>query len=77
MLAPFARVRWSGPHALADTLANLKGARTAFAATLGDVDTREDFLKLRACCRATRLMPLAQGPKWALLRLNSNLRSFG
>ena len=33
-LAPFAGVRWSSPHALADTLANLKGKRVAFAATL-------------------------------------------
>jgi hypothetical protein len=46
--APFARVRWSSPHALEDTLANLAGVRVAFAATLGDVDTREDYLALRA-----------------------------
>ena len=39
VLAPFAGVRWSGPHALADTLANLEGKRIAFAATLSDVDT--------------------------------------
>ena len=30
-------------HALADTLANLDGKRVAFAATLSDVDTAEDF----------------------------------
>ena len=47
LLAPFAGVRWSGPHALADTLANLKGSRVAFAATLSDVDTEEDYRRLR------------------------------
>ena len=34
----FAHVRWSGPHALADTLANLDGKTIALAATLSDVD---------------------------------------
>ncbi len=37
----FAHVRWSTPFALADTLANLKGARIGFAARLGDVDDAE------------------------------------
>ena len=37
-LAIFRNVRWSSPHALDDTLANLEGHRIAFAATLGDVD---------------------------------------
>jgi glycosyltransferase A (GT-A) superfamily protein (DUF2064 family) len=35
---PFANVRWSGEHALADTLANLAGRPVGFVATLGDVD---------------------------------------
>jgi rSAM/selenodomain-associated transferase 1 len=48
VLAPFARVRWSGPHALADTLANLEGMRVAFAATLTDVDTEKEFRLERA-----------------------------
>ena len=47
LLAPFAPVRWSSSHALADTLGNLKGSRVAFAATLGDVDTEGDFRRLR------------------------------
>ena len=47
LLAPFAGVRWSGRHALADTLANLKGKRIAFAATLRDVDTKNDYRDLR------------------------------
>ncbi len=35
----FARVRWSGPHALADTVANLApGESHALVATLADVD---------------------------------------
>jgi rSAM/selenodomain-associated transferase 1 len=46
-LAPFAGVRWSSPHALADTLANLKGKRVAFTATLRDVDTKNDYGDLR------------------------------
>ena len=43
LLSPFADVRWSGPHALADTLRNLKGERIAFAATHRDVDTGDDY----------------------------------
>lgn len=43
ILRPFGAVRWSTPHALADTLANLDGRRVVFAATLGDVDTKADF----------------------------------
>ena len=43
LLAPFGNVRWSGPHALADTLRNLEGHRVAFAATLSDVDCEEDY----------------------------------
>ena len=40
---PFADVRWSSEHALADTLANLEGRSVAFVATLGDVDDARDF----------------------------------
>jgi rSAM/selenodomain-associated transferase 1 len=43
VLAPFAGVRWSGPHALADTLANLNGKRVLLAPTLRDVDTSEAY----------------------------------
>jgi rSAM/selenodomain-associated transferase 1 len=45
VLRPFGGVRWSGPHALADTLANLAGWKVGYAATLGDVD---DAAGLRA-----------------------------
>jgi rSAM/selenodomain-associated transferase 1 len=38
VLRMFGGVRWSGPHALADTLANLEGKAVAFVATLEDVD---------------------------------------
>jgi uncharacterized protein len=41
--APFSGVRWSSPHALADTLANLRGRRVAYAATLADIDTEADL----------------------------------
>ncbi|HSD92391.1 MAG TPA: TIGR04282 family arsenosugar biosynthesis glycosyltransferase [Methyloceanibacter sp.] len=44
---PFANVRWSSPHALADTLANLQGNRIAYAATLSDVDTGSDLRRQR------------------------------
>jgi rSAM/selenodomain-associated transferase 1 len=47
LLSPFRRVRWSGPHALADTLANLKGCRVALAATLDDMDAEEDYRRSR------------------------------
>jgi glycosyltransferase A (GT-A) superfamily protein (DUF2064 family) len=43
LLIPFARVRWSSPHALADTLANLEGRALAFVATLSDVDDARGF----------------------------------
>ncbi len=42
----FAHVRWSSAHALADTLANLKGARIGFLEALADVDTGDDLDKL-------------------------------
>jgi uncharacterized protein len=42
----FAGVRWSTPHALADTLANVAGARVGFAARLGDVDNAESHRRL-------------------------------
>jgi rSAM/selenodomain-associated transferase 1 len=43
----FARVRWSTEHALADTLANLKGRRIAFIDTLDDIDDVEDLRRWR------------------------------
>jgi hypothetical protein len=43
---PFAAVRWSTEHALADTLANFGGRRTALLRTLHDVDTAEDLRRL-------------------------------
>ena len=43
----FSNVRWSGPHALEDTVTNLSGKRIAFCNTLADVDTAEDFYAWR------------------------------
>jgi len=40
---PFAGVRWSTHHALADTLANLRGERLAFLEVLRDVDEGADL----------------------------------
>ena len=45
---PFASVRWSTEHALADTLANFAGRRVAMMRTLHDVDTAADLVRLRA-----------------------------
>jgi uncharacterized protein len=44
-LRPFAGVRWSSPHALADTLVNLHGRSVARVETLSDVDTGADFMR--------------------------------
>ena len=42
----FAGVRWSSAHALADTCANLKGARIGFLEELADVDTGDDLYNI-------------------------------
>jgi rSAM/selenodomain-associated transferase 1 len=52
---PFARVRWSTEHALADTVVNFGGRRVARLRTLHDVDTAED---LRRAAKAKGLCPL-------------------
>ena len=44
---PFADVRWSTAHALADTLANFRGRRVAFLAPMRDVDTADDLRPVR------------------------------
>lgn len=44
--APFAGVRWSTPHALADTLACFAGRRVALLRRLRDVDTAADLRSL-------------------------------
>jgi rSAM/selenodomain-associated transferase 1 len=41
----FERVRWSSQHALADSLANLAGARVALLEQLHDVDTAGDLAR--------------------------------
>jgi glycosyltransferase A (GT-A) superfamily protein (DUF2064 family) len=48
----FAGVRWSGPHALADTLANLGGLRVALLPPLADIDTGADWARWRAGANA-------------------------
>jgi len=48
VLQPFRGVRWSTQHALADTLANLRGRSIARVATLGDVDSAIDFARCAA-----------------------------
>jgi rSAM/selenodomain-associated transferase 1 len=43
---PFAGVRWSTRHALADTLANFSGRRIALLRPLSDVDSMADWASL-------------------------------
>jgi uncharacterized protein len=43
---PFAAVRWSSQHALADTLANFRARRVTLLRTLHDVDTAADWRSL-------------------------------
>lgn len=43
-----ADVRWSGPHALADSMASLRGARIALVDSLQDVDTAKDLSRVSA-----------------------------
>ena len=45
---PFAAVRWSTAHALADTLANQNGRRVAMLRTLRDVDGAADLAAVAA-----------------------------
>jgi len=45
-MAVFEGVRWSTAHALADTLANLRGRRVAFLRELEDVDDAESFRRV-------------------------------
>lgn len=46
----FNNVRWSGPHALSDTLANAAGFTIGQAATLTDIDTARDYRHWRRTC---------------------------
>ena len=43
----FREVRWSGPHALSDSIRTSKGASVAYADTLRDVDTLADLRAFR------------------------------
>jgi uncharacterized protein len=43
LLRIFANVRWSSPHALADTLVNLRGRAVGLVETLSDVDDAKDL----------------------------------
>lgn len=45
---PFARVRWSGPYALSDTLRNFRGRKVALLRRLRDVDNAADLRAARA-----------------------------
>ena len=47
-------VRWSGPHAMADTVATMPGLRIGHTATLADVDTAADLANALETRPATR-----------------------
>jgi uncharacterized protein len=47
VLMPFAGVRWSSPHALSDTLANLRDAAVGYVDTLEDVDDGPALMRQR------------------------------
>jgi uncharacterized protein len=57
VLRMFAQVRWSSPHALADTLKNLSGRSAAHIATLADIDSAEDMAADRRII-GRRILPL-------------------
>lgn len=42
---PFVNVRWSGKHALTDTLANVEGLKIGWTTRRFDVDTKQDYLQ--------------------------------
>jgi rSAM/selenodomain-associated transferase 1 len=50
----FRGVRWSSPHALADTRANLASRSVALIETLRDVDTKADYDAWRFSCSRSR-----------------------
>jgi uncharacterized protein len=56
LIRPFRQVRWSGPQALRDTLANVSGRALGFLPRLGDVDSAA---ALKACAHqlGRRLLP--------------------
>jgi hypothetical protein len=60
---PFALVRWSTRHALADTLVNFTGRRIALLRMLHDVDTADDLRRLTpSAVRARRACVAALDP---------------
>lgn len=58
VLRPFAGVRWSSPHALADTRANLRPASVALTRRLADVDGAREHRRLRPIAERLVLSPV-------------------
>jgi rSAM/selenodomain-associated transferase 1 len=59
VLAPFAGVRWSAADTLADTLANLQGAKVALITPLDDVDEAQDLAGF-AGAHGRRVLPYSR-----------------
>jgi rSAM/selenodomain-associated transferase 1 len=53
----FDPVRWSSEHALADTLANLRGRQVRLLERLDDVDDANDWRRWKACASARGRQP--------------------
>jgi len=51
----FQNVRWSGPDAMADTIASLGKSRIGYAETLADIDTQADLLSFNRSRLAARI----------------------
>ncbi len=66
---PFAGVRWSTTHALADTLLNFAGRRVALLRQLRDVDTAADLRAVTQARPGTRQPPRQFHDSLALPRL--------
>jgi glycosyltransferase A (GT-A) superfamily protein (DUF2064 family) len=49
---PFAAVRWSTAHALADTLSNFRGRRVAMLRPLSDIDSADEWASLPTLWRS-------------------------
>ncbi len=59
VLKPFARVRWSSEHTLADTVANLADRRIERLAVLDDIDETADLARSRGRYARRVTVPLA------------------
>jgi rSAM/selenodomain-associated transferase 1 len=60
---PFAKVRWSSPHALADTLTNFRHQNVALLPPRRDVDSAADLVALRLTNHVQKSKPPFSGQR--------------